>query len=152
MTDIPYPDLSERPREMNCERLIQATPAALFEAWTTRFDLWFAQPGTLALTPEAGQPYFFYNRNDWGRHPHYGRLLTVEPDTRIEMTWLTGNGERIGTEGAETVLRIALTPDGPGTRVQLTHAGFPSDEALAGHIENWPLALDILAECLRAEA
>lgn len=152
MTDIPYPDLSERPREMSCERLIQATPAALFEAWTTRFDLWFAQPGTLTLTPAAGQPYFFYNRNDWGRHPHYGRLLTVEPDTRVEMTWLTGNGERIGTEGAETVLRIALTPDGPGTRVQLTHAGFPSDEALAGHIENWPLALDILADCLRAEA
>ena len=124
MTDIPYPDLSERPREMSCERLIQATPAALFEAWTTRFDLWFAQPGTLTLTPAAGQPYFFYNRNDWGRHPHYGRLLTVEPDTRVEMTWLTGNGERIGTEGAETVLRpTALAhacsspmPDFPPTR------------------------------------
>ena len=82
MTDIPFPDLSERPREMSCERLIQATPTALFEAWTTRFDLWFAQPGTLALTPEAGQPYSFHNRNASGRHPHYTRLLSAPPAHR----------------------------------------------------------------------
>ncbi|MEM7327740.1 MAG: SRPBCC domain-containing protein [Pseudomonadota bacterium] len=150
MTDIPAPDLSHRPRRMTCQRHIEASPTALFEAWTTRFDLWFAEPGTLALVPEPGRPYFFYNRQDWGRHPHYGRILSAAPAEHVEMTWLTGNGEAVGTEGAETVLRIDLVPDGALTEVQLSHAGFVSDASLAGHEENWPLALDILADCLRA--
>lgn len=153
MAPIPRPDLSDRPRSLTCARRFETTPAALFEAWTTGFDLWFAQPGTLALVPEPGRPYFFYNREDWGRHPHYGRILSVArngPDPHVEMTWLTGNGEQVGTEGAETVLRIDLVPDGEMTELRLTHSGFASDASLAGHEENWPLALDILAERLRA--
>ena len=148
MTTIPRPDLSNRPLQMTCEYRVNAKPGEVYDAWTKRFDSWFAQAGTLAMVPEPGRPYFFYNRDDWGRHPHYGRFLDVKEDELIEMTWMTGNGTAEGTEGAETVLRIELVPKGEATEVRLTHSGFASEKARDGHKENWPLALEILDKAL----
>ena len=96
------PDLSSRPLQMTCECFINASPNEVYEAWTRKFDLWFAQKGTLSMTPEVDKPYFFYNKDEWGRHPHYGRFLNLEKSRLIEMTWMTGNGTTEGTEGAET--------------------------------------------------
>jgi uncharacterized protein YndB with AHSA1/START domain len=148
MESIPRPDLSDRPLQVTCEYTVNARPEDVFAAWTTLFDIWFAQVGTLAMVPEPGMPYFFYNRDDWGRHPHYGRFLDVRKDELIEMTWMTGNGTSEGTEGAETVLRIELVPKGRATEVRLTHSGFVSKQSCDGHQENWPLALKILDESL----
>jgi uncharacterized protein YndB with AHSA1/START domain len=144
VNSIPRPDLSDRPLRTSCECTVHASPEEVFAAWTTRFDAWFAQAGTLAMVPEPGRPYFFYNRNDWGRHPHYGRFLEVEENRLVEMTWMTGNGTAEGTEGAETVLRIELVPKGGATEVRLTHSGFVSEASRDAHEENWPLALEIL--------
>lgn len=148
MTAIPRPDLSARPLVASCSRTVRAAPPEVFAAWTERFDAWFAQAGTVAMTAEAGRPYFFYNRDEWGRHPHYGRFLEVVPDELVEMTWVTGNGEAVGTEGAETVLRIELAPAGDGTEVRLTHSGFSSEASRDAHAENWPPALEILDAAL----
>lgn len=150
MTDIPRPDVSERPLSLTCEAVIHAAPADVFAAWTTRFDAWFAEPGALFLRPEPGAAYFFYNRTDWGRHPHYGRILALEENTLVEMTWMTGNGTDVGTAGAETILRIDLAPTENGTHVRLTHSGFVSEPSRDGHAENWPLALDILNQAIGA--
>jgi len=79
------------------------------------------------MVPEPGRPFFFYNRDDWGRHPHYGRFLDAKKNQLIEMTWMTGNGT---------------------TEVRLTHSGFVSENSCDGHQENWPLALKILDEAL----
>ena len=148
MQAIPRPDLSSRPLQAACSHTINATPRAVFDAWTTRFDLWFAQSGAMEMVPEVGRPYFFYNKDEWGRHPHYGQFLDVKQDELIEMTWMTGNGTDEGTQGAETVLRIELTPRGEATEIQLTHAGFASEKSRDGHQENWPIALQILGEAL----
>jgi uncharacterized protein YndB with AHSA1/START domain len=133
---------------MTCEYTIFAKPEEVYAAWTVRFDTWFAQPGTLAMVPEPGRPYFFYNRDEWGRHPHYGRFLDLAANKLIEMTWMTGNGTTEGTEGAETVLRIELVPHGEATLVRLAHSGFVSERARDGHQQNWPLALKSLGEVL----
>lgn len=149
MNEIPRPDLSNRPLSLTCEHIINASPDQVFAAWSDKFDSWFAQPGTLSLTAQPGQAYFFYNRDDWGRHPHYGRFLDVKPNARIEMTWITGNGTDVGTQGAETVLLIELTHSDDATHLRLTHSGFISEQSRDGHAENWPLALEILDEVLR---
>lgn len=148
MNSVPRPDLSTRPLQTTCEHTVGARPEEVFAAWTERFDTWFAQPGTLAMVPEPGRPYFFYNRDEWGRHPHYGRFLDLRKDELVEMTWITGNGTTEGTEGAETVLRIELVPQGEATRVRLTHSGFVSERSRHGHEENWPLALEELDQAL----
>lgn len=148
MTSIPRPDLSARPLQLRCEHVVHAEPAEVYAAWTERLDCWFAQAGSLVMTRVPGQPYFFYNRDEWGRHPHYGRLLALRENEMVEMTWMTGNGTAEGTEGAETVLRIDLVPQGSATEVRLTHSGFVSERSRRGHDENWPLALQILDEAL----
>ena len=148
MSSVPRPDLSARPLRVTCEHTVNARPEDIYGAWTVGFDTWFAQAGTLALTAEPGRPYFFYNSDEWGRHPHYGRFLTLTVNQLIEMTWMTGNGTQVGTEGAETVLRIELVPIGEATEIRLTHSGFPSERAREAHEENWPLALEILGESL----
>ena len=100
------------------------------------------------MVPEVGRPWFFYNRNEWGRHPHYGRFLDLVENELVEMTWMTGNGTDAGTQGAETVLRIELVPKGEATEVRLTHSGFVSEKSRDGHEENWPLALEELGAAL----
>lgn len=152
MSSIPRPDLSMRPLHMTCEHTVGAKPSVVFAAWTSRFDCWFAQAGTVSMVPEPGRPYFFYNRDEWGRHPHYGRFLDVIENRLIEMTWMTGNGTAEGTAGAETVLRIELLPKGAATQIRLTHSGFVSEESCIGHKENWPLALQELHNALEIHA
>lgn len=152
MSTIPRPDLSARPLQTSCEYTVRGRPEDVYTAWTRGLDTWFAQAGTLTLVAEPGRPYFFYNREAWGRHPHYGRFLEVRANQLVEMTWMTGNGTTEGTEGAETVLRIELVPRGSATDVRLTHSGFVSEKSRDSHAENWPLALEILDELLAQSA
>ena len=100
------------------------------------------------MVPAVGRPYFFYNREEWGRHPHYGRFLDLAENQLVEMTWMTGNGTSEGTEGAETIVRVELRPKGNATTVRLTHSGFVTEGSRVAHLENWPLALEILGNAL----
>lgn len=139
------PDNAARPLTMTVERLMKADASNLYRAWTETFDRWFAQPGELLMTPEVDTPFFFYNRKDWGRHPHYGRFLELKKDELVELAWVTGEG---GTEGAETVIRVELSPRDAGTLLRLTHSGFPHQASRDGHAENWPAALEELDNAL----
>lgn len=138
------PDLSSYPHSMTLEIQMKANAAAIYDAWTRDFGLWFAEPGELIMVPEVNRPFFFYNRHEWGRHAHYGRFLKLEKNKMIEMTWLTEKG----TNGAETVIRVDLAPRDGGTLLRMTHSGFESEAAAKGHKDNWPLALKELDQKL----
>ncbi len=148
MSSIPRPDHTSRPLEMTCEYTVKASPGEVYTAWTRRFDTWFAQKGTLFMVPEPGRPFFFYTPDEWGRHPHYGRFLTLVENQLVEMTWMTGDGTAEGTQGAETIIRVELFPQGTGTLIRMTHSGFVSEKSRDGHAENWPLALQELENAL----
>ncbi len=45
------PDLSSRPHSMRLELQMKADAASIYNAWTRDFDLWFAEPGELIMTP-----------------------------------------------------------------------------------------------------
>lgn len=142
------PDISARPLSMTVERRMQADAAAIYEAWTERFDRWFAEPGELIMAPEVDRPWFFLNRKDWGSHPHYGRFVELEQDRLVVTTWLTGPG---GTGGAETLVRVELTPEDGETLLRLTHAGFQTEAACQAHLDNWPEGLAELDAALAEE-
>jgi uncharacterized protein YndB with AHSA1/START domain len=138
MSAVVLPDLSGRPRQLHVERAMRASPAALYRAWTQGFERWFAAPGTVAMTPSVGAPFFFQTHYMGENHSHYGRFLRLEPDRLVQMTWLTGAG---GTNGAETVVTVTFGPAGNGALIKLTHAGFYDQASCDQHAAAWPLVL-----------
>lgn len=136
-----YPDLSSRPLQLVVERSMAASPEAVFAAWTTAFDKWFAAPETVSMKAEVGAPSFFETHFEGQRLPHYGRFLKLTPNQLKEMTWVTG---RSGMRGAETVLTVERAFLQSGMQLRLAHAGFADEQSRNDHEEAWPLVLDLL--------
>ena len=142
---VAYPDLSSRPLFVTAHAVLAVQAHALFLAWTEQFELWFAAPGTVLMTPRVNAAFFFETRHEGQRHPHYGRFLRLDPDLTIEMTWVTA----AGTRGVETVVTVELRPRGDATRLDLTHAGFPDEESRSRHAAAWPKVLEHLEAVFR---
>jgi uncharacterized protein YndB with AHSA1/START domain len=141
------PDLSDRPFGLKVERDFALPANTLYLAWTERFDLWFAVPGSVLMRPAVDAPFFFEtefklkNAAAAKRHAHYGRFLRLVTDRLIELTWVTGEG---GTEGAETIVTVELEAAGERTHLRLTHTGFAGEAARDRHQNAWPMVLDHL--------
>lgn len=110
---------------------------AIYRAWSEEFDSWFARPGVIRMRAEEGEPFFFETEHKGERQPHYGRFLTLVQDRLVELTWMTGV---VGTAGAETVVRVELSPADTGIHLRLTHAGFYDQAGVRRH-EVWPTLL-----------
>src|SRR5690606_27077081 len=98
---VRHPDLSSRPHELTVERVMKAAPSLLYATWTQGLDLWLAVPGSVRMRPLVGEPLYFDTGTADKGNPHYGRILTLEPDRRVVFTWVTA-----ATEGVETVVDV----------------------------------------------
>jgi uncharacterized protein YndB with AHSA1/START domain len=143
------PDLTDRPFTLTVERDFSVPAAALYSAWTERFDVWFAVPGSVFMRPEVNAPFFFEtefkaeNATVAKRYAHYGRFLRLAANRLVELTWVTGPD---GTDGAETIVTVELEGKGDRTHLRLTHAGFASEAARDRHLGAWPFVLNRLEQ------
>ena len=132
------PDVAERPYGARVERVMRASPPTLYRSFTTGWEDWFAREGSLIANPAPQGQLFFVVEHEGRRHPHYGRFLALDPNRRVELTWLTGKD---GTEGAETVLAVDLEPRADGCALTLSHRGFYSQERADHHGKSWETIL-----------
>jgi hypothetical protein len=134
--------------ELTLERRIPAARDRVFAAWTQPELLrrWSAPEG---LTIEDGATDLRVGGGwrvvmaepDGTRHEAFGTYREIAAPERLAYThaWKGADGS-----SPETVLTVELKPEGDGTRLVLTQAGFPSPESRDGHREGWSSALDNL--------
>jgi uncharacterized protein YndB with AHSA1/START domain len=134
MPDLLMPDLSDRPHDARVVRVMRAGPQAIYKSFTSGWEGWFALPGGLIADPVRQGQLFFVVEHEGKRHPHYGRFLTVEPNRKVELTWVTGKD---GTQGAETILSIEIEPHDSGCTLILAHRGFYDQERADDHEKSW---------------
>ncbi|MFC8386648.1 SRPBCC domain-containing protein [Nocardia sp. NPDC056952] len=139
------PDLSTRPHELTVERVMKAQPSLLYAAWTQGLDLWLAVPGSVLMRPAVNEPLYFDTGSPDKRNPHYGRILLLEPNRRIEFTWVTA-----ATDGVETVVAAEFLKQPRGIRLRLRHSGFPTAAIRDLHQQVWPDKLERLDEITSA--
>lgn len=120
-----------------CKREMNVSAVVLFKAWTEGFGIWFAIRDSVIMRPKVDTAFFFETEFEGRRHPHYGRLLRLEKDRLVSMTWLNA-----ALEGAEAVVTVRLEPKGSGTILHLEHAGFPNEKFRDETGEAWPLVLE----------
>jgi uncharacterized protein YndB with AHSA1/START domain len=116
------------------ERYINASPATVFSFFTSseRWLLWQGVEAT--IEPEPGG---VFRVNVSGDGFASGRILEVVPDRRLVFTWGWESGPLPVPPGSSRV-EIELLPDGPGTRLRLTHTGLPP-EFVDLHQQGWGL-------------
>lgn len=124
---------------------MRATCEDLYRAFTTGWEGWFALERSLIVDATVNGQLYFVVEHEGKRHPHYGRFLVLQPNRKVELTWLTGRG---GTDGAETVLTVELTPQGEGCQLVLTHRGFYDQARADHHGKSWEGILAALDERL----
>jgi uncharacterized protein YndB with AHSA1/START domain len=130
-------------RGIRFERRYDAPPAEVWSALTApdRLARWLADA---ELDLRVGGEYVlrFSDEDESQVNVTRGRVLAVEPERLLELTWLYP-GEH------DTVVRFELHADGDGTLLVLDHRSLPV-EAAPGYGGGWHAHLDALEAHLGA--
>lgn len=138
---------------LRLERLIDASPDAVFDAWTTReaMERWYSDGDDFVarvteLDVRVGGGYRV-EFGPVGAEPYveHGEYLEIDRPHRLAMTETL---EGVEAPWANTRVTVELHDDNGKTRLVLTHEGFPTTahRDLAGG--GWPGFLDRIAGLL----
>ena len=128
---------SENAPSLTLTRHLPASPEAVFDAWVTPDSMakWFS-PMTTATVPildlHVGGEYQIDMHGDGEDYVHTGQYVEIDRPNKLAFTWRSD-----GTGQQETLVTLALEPDGDGTSLTLTHVDFPSVESRDNHEKGW---------------
>jgi uncharacterized protein YndB with AHSA1/START domain len=136
------------PLSLQVKRVIKASPAELFEAWTNPelMQKWFAPaPMTVASATQdlrVGGAYSIKVLKGSGTLHVEGTYKQIIPNKLLAFTW-TPCSE---SPSYETLVTVEFQEAIGGTEITITHEGFQSAEAVAKHNQGWIGCLDNLAK------
>ena len=131
---------------LTLKRRLNAPPAKVYAAWTDpkKIGRWMGPEGIETLSAEAdvrvGGRYRFIMRSpDGEKHDVSGVYREVVANEKLVFTWAWRS-----TPERESLVTVALKPDGDGTLLTLTHEQFFDEAARDRHRTGWSGALDKL--------
>ncbi len=132
---------SKREAVIELDHLYAHPPAAVWRALTDPelHARWWAAGDVKAVVGHR----FELDMGKWGKQPC--EVVAVEPERLLRY--------RFATTSLNTTITWRLSPEGEGTRLQLTHEGFDLDspmgrQAIEGMRGGWPAILQRLAKAL----
>jgi len=125
-------------------RLIQADPAAVFEAWTDpkQLNLWSA-PEPMDVEAEVdlrvgGRYRILMKGSHGGVFTAVGEYREIDPPNRLSYTW---KWEEAGNDYYDTLVTVEFHDRDGATEVVLIHELFPNAEIAGKHNEGWTSCL-----------
>lgn len=133
---------------LTINRRLKAPPDKVFAAWTDPQMLkrWFApgdvEPVLVECDPRPGGRYRIVMRSPDGEdHDVSGVYREVVANERLVFTWAWRS-----TPERQSLVTVAVKPDGEGTLLTLTHERFFDEAARDRHRTGWTGALDKLEQ------
>ncbi len=135
------------------ERTLNASPQAVYEAWTDveRLKQWWGPRGITAVAAELdvrpGGAYSISMQPDTGKSfVLSGEYRDVEPPRRIVMTWAY-RGEAV-KDPVESIVTVEFEAQGSATRMVLTQEFLKEPPDMKGRDRGWRSSFDRLDEYL----
>ena len=139
------PAVAEKP-SLTLKRRLNAAPETVYAAWTDpqRLTRWFGPDAGSVTRAETdvrvgGRFRVVFHTEDGEEHDVSGVYREVVPNERLVFTWAWRS-----TPERESLVTVALRPDGGGTSLTLTHEQFFDEEARDRHEFGWTGTLDKL--------
>ena len=140
------------PPVLRITRLLPATPAEVFAAWTDPLSLkeWLC-PGTLSsstatLDLRVGGRFEIVMHGENADIVHVGEYREITPPQRLVFTW-----QSAATLQQETLVTIELSAKGEQTELVLVHELIPTEHSAAQHKMGWQSIIEKLAIFLRKQ-
>jgi len=137
--------MSAKP-SLTLRRRLKAPPAKVWSAWTEPDKLvhWFGPDGGPVVEAETdlrvgGRFHVAFHTEDGERHDVSGVYREVDHLEKLVFTWAWRT-----TPERESLVTVALRPDGDATVMTLTHEQFFDEAARDGHRAGWTGSLDKL--------
>ncbi len=132
-------------------RTIQAEPQAVFAAFTTPDGLarWFAPTAELEVIAECelvpgGTWRVEMQHQDGDVFAVGGAIRSSDPPRFLEWSW-RWEGEALASLG-DTRVVVAIDREAGGSRLRVSHDGFPNEEFAGTHRDGWESSLSRLAD------
>jgi uncharacterized protein YndB with AHSA1/START domain len=139
------PSVAAKP-SLTLKRRLNAAPEKVYAAWTEpqKLSRWFGPDSgavTLAETDVrvGGRFHVVFHTEDGEEHDVSGIYREVVPNEKLVFTWAWRS-----TPERESLVTIAIRPDGDGTSLTLTHEQFFDEAARDRHAFGWNGSLDKL--------
>lgn len=139
----------EPTRRIELAQVVAASPEAVFDAWSSAEQVarWICPDPTARVVADndlqPGGSWSVRMETSAGAFTAFGAYREIARPLRMAFTW--DWREPPQAMGVDTTVTVEFAAVEGGTKVLLSHCGFPSDEAAKGHEVGWKLALERLA-------